>query len=62
MIMKRIYKVIKSHTGETCAVFGAMQYQLAIALADNLHEADQTQIVVIEETVVYDTSVKSDGE
>ena len=57
-MITRIFKVIETTTGETCAVFGTDQRNMAITLADSLGAravADGHRYIVTEETVIHET-------
>ena len=57
-MITRIFKVIETTTGETCAVFGTDQRNMAITLADNLgaRAVAGERYIVTEETVIHETS------
>ena len=55
-MVNRIFKVIETNTGETCAVFGTDQRNLAINLADNLAAQGPQRYAVIEETLIHETA------
>ena len=57
-MITRIFKVIETTTGETCAVFGTDQRNFAINLADSLGAKAQAgeRYVVIEETLIHETA------
>lgn len=56
-MLTRIFKVIETGSGETCAVFGTDQRNFAINLADSLGARAKSgeRYIVVEETVIHET-------
>ena len=56
-MVNRIFKVIETTTGETCAVFGTDQRNFAINLADSLGARAKAgeRYAVVEETLIHET-------